>query len=404
MINTNRKLRTFKDVLRTIFAYLNSSIAVLILLFIIIFIFANGKDVLSFKFLTEDYNIKTETLTSSYVVSDKKFNNPNISDVYFIENFGIGLSDSYDNNKEKIVIISYIDNASPLNSMKKSSDSSYTSVSIGLSIDNCLLIKDDEIILSSAKDGAKSMAEAFSKATEIQSFTVSTLGGGIRGSLISTLIVIAITLLIALPLGIGASLFLSFFAREGKVKNTLVNLIDLAGGIPSIIYGLAGAIIFVPFLNKIGLTDGGSLLSGSLTLAILLLPTIIKTTCEAIKTVPDSYKSASLALGASESQTIFKVMLPNALPGILTAILLSIGKIIGESAALIYAVGSSIKDKVILTESSATLAIHIWSLCAGENPNYSASCAVAIIILIIDLILNLLVKLISHKFIKKQTR
>lgn len=404
MINSNRKLRTTKDILRNIFAYVFSSFGVLILLFILIFIFSRGKSILSLKFITSDYNIKIDTLTLDYTAKSNTFTNPNIDGVYFASNYGVGFSDSYDNNKESIVIVSYIDNASPFNNMKKSSDSSYTEVSIGESIDNCLLINGDEIILASAKDGAKKMASNFEKSTNISSITISTLGGGIRGSLISTLLVVGITLLFSLPLGIGASIFLSFFAKNERTKNILTNLIDLAGGIPSIIYGLAGAIIFVPFLNKVGLTDGGSLLSGSLTLSLLLLPTIIKTTSEAIKTVPESYKSASLALGASESQTIFKVMLPNALPGILTAILLSIGRIIGESAALIYAVGSAIKDKVILTESSATLAIHIWSLCAGENPNYNASCAVAIIILFIDLILNLLVKLISIKFVKKFKR
>lgn len=404
MINSNRKLRSVKDVLRNTFSYIFSSFGVLILLFILIFIFSQGKSILSLKFITSDYNIKTETLTLNYVSKTDTFKNPNIDGVYFASNYGVGFSDSYDNNKEAIVIVSYIDNASPFNNMKKSSDSTYAEVKIGESIDNCLLIKGEEIILASAKDGAQKMASYFESSTSISSLTVSTLGGGIRGSLISTLLVVGLTLLFALPLGISSAVFLSFFAKNQRTKNLLTSLIDLAGGIPSIIYGLAGAIIFVPILNKIGLTDGGSLISGSLTLSLLLLPTIIKTTMEAIKTVPDSYMSASLALGASQSQTIFKVMLPNALPGILTAILLSIGRIIGESAALIYAVGSAIKDKIILTESSATLAIHIWSLCAGENPNYNASSAVAIIILLIDLILNLLVKLISIKFVKKFKR
>ncbi len=404
MINSNRKLRSVKDVLRNTFSYVFSSFGVLILLFILIFIFSQGKSILSLKFITSNYNIKTETLTLNYVSKTDTFKNPNIDGVYFASNYGVGFSDSYDNNKEAIVIVSYIDNTSPFNNMKKSSDSTYVEIKIGESIDNCLLIKGEEIILASAKDGAKKMASCFEYSTSISSLTVSTLGGGIRGSLISTLLVVGLTLLFALPLGISSAVFLSFFAKNERSKNILTSLIDLAGGIPSIIYGLAGAIIFVPILNKIGLTDGGSLISGSLTLSLLLLPTIIKTTMEAIKTVSDSYMSASLALGASQSQTIFKVMLPNALPGILTAILLSIGRIIGESAALIYAVGSAIKDKIILTESSATLAIHIWSLCAGENPNYNASSAVAIIILLIDLILNLLVKLISIKFVKKFKR
>lgn len=401
MIKTNRRLRNTKDILRNSCAYIFSSFGVLILLFILIFILSNGSKVLSLKFITSDYNIKTDTLTLDYKASSNDFKDPEIDGVYFVSNFGIGLSDSYDNTREKIVIISYIDNASPLNNMKTLSDSSYYSISIGLSLDNLILSNDDEMILAFAKDGAESMAKKLTKSNEIESLTISTLGGGIRGSLISTLLVIVLTLLFALPLGIGSSIFLSFFAKNLKIKNTLINLIDLAGGIPSIIYGLAGAIIFVPFLNSIGLTNGSSLLSGSLTLSLLLLPTIIKTTNEAIKTVPDTYQSASLALGASNTQTIFKVMLPNALPGILTAVLLSIGRIIGESAALIYAVGSAIKDKIIITESSATLATHIWSLCAGENPNYEASSAIAIIILAIDLILNLLVKFISYKFIKK---
>ncbi len=402
MIKTNRTLRNTKDIFRNIFAYIFSSFGVLILLFILIFILSNGSKVLSLKFITSDYNVKTDTLTLDYKAEANTFKDPEIDGVYFVSNFGIGLSDSYDNTKEKIVIISYIDNASPLNNMKNLSDSSYYSISIGLSIDNLILSNDTEMILAFAKDGAEKMAKNISKASEIESLTISTLGGGIRGSLISTLLMIVLTLLFALPLGIGSSIFLSFFAKNIRVKNTLISLIDLAGGIPSIIYGLAGAIIFVPFLNSIGLTNGSSLLSGSLTLSLLLLPTIIKTTNEAIKTVPSTYQSASLALGASNTQTIFKVMLPNALPGILTAVLLSVGRIIGESAALIYAVGSAIKDKIIITESSATLATHIWSLCAGENPNYEASSAIAIIILAIDLILNLTVKLISHKFVKNK--
>jgi len=404
MINSNRKLRYTKDVLRNTFSYIFSSFGVLILLFILIFIFSRGKSILSLNFITSDYNIKTDTLTLNYEAKENTFKNPNIDGVYFASNYGVGFSDSYDNNKEPIVIVSYIDNASPFNNMKKSSDSSYVEVKIGQSIDNCLLINGKEIILASAKDKAQNMALSFEKSTSISSLTISTLGGGIRGSLISTLLVVVLTLLFALPLGIASAVFLSFFAKNERIKNILTSLIDLAGGIPSIIYGLAGAIIFIPFLNKIGLTDGGSLISGSLTLSLLLLPTIIKTTIEAIKSVPESYVSASLALGANESQTIFKIMLPNALPGILTALLLSIGRIVGESAALIYAIGSAIKDKIVLTESSATLATHIWSLCAGENPNYNASCAVSIIILSIVLILNLIVKLISIKFVKKFKR
>lgn len=136
----------------------------------------------------------------------------------------------------------------------------------------------------------------------------------------------------------------------------------------------------------------------------MLLPIIINTTEEAIKTVPKSYREGSLALGTTNTQTIFKVVLPNALPGILTAILLSIGRIIGESAALIYSMGTTIKDHILISEGSATLALHIYKLVAFESPNFGAASAIAIIILIVDLILNLIVKLLSYRFLKKFKR
>ena len=399
-----RKFRTFKDVTRNSLAYILSSFGVLILGLILVFVFSKGYKVLSPSFITGDYNVVTTSLTYDTTVTEGTYKDPNIDGVYFCTNWGIGFEDSTDNNKDKIVVINYMDNASPFQAMKNSSDNTIYKVTLGSSIDNCLLVNGDSLELASAKDGAKKMAEIFQKCNTLKSLTVSTTGGGIRGSLLSTLVMVGLTLIFALPLGIGAAVYLSLIAKHEKVKAILGGLIDLAGGIPTIIYGLAGAIIFVPILNAMKLTSGGSLLSGALTMAILLLPVIIKTTIEAIKTVPASYRSASLALGASDTQTIFKVMLPNALPGILTAVLLAIGRIIGESAALIYAVGSAIKDQVILTQSSATLAIHIWSLCAGENPNYDASCGVAIIILFIDLILNFAVKLISYRFMKKFKR
>jgi phosphate transport system permease protein len=401
---TTRKYRAFKDVTRNSLAYILSSFGVLILGLILVFVFSKGYKMLTPGFLFGDYNVETTTLTYDKEVTSGAYTDPNIDGVYFCSNWGIGLEDSTDNNQEKIVVINYMDNASPFNDMKNSADNTTFQVTLGSSLDNVLLINGDSLELASAKGGAEKMAQIFNKCSKLKSLTISTTGGGIRGSLISTLIMVGMTLVFALPLGIGAAVYLSLIAKNEKIKKVLMSLIDLAGGIPTIIYGLAGAIIFVPILNSMGLTNGGSLLSGALTMAILLLPIIIKTTIEAIKTVPASYRSASLALGASDTQTIFKVMVPNALPGILTAVLLAIGRIIGESAALIYAVGSAIKDKVILTQSSATLAIHIWSLCAGENPNYDASCGVAIIILLIDLILNLLVKLISYRFVKKFKR
>ena len=129
------------------------------------------------------------------------------------------------------------------------------------------------------------------------------------------------TLVVALPLGIGAAIYLELYAKEGRVKNIISQMIDMISGIPSIIFGFVGAVIFIPFVSCFG-ASGYSIIAGALTMAIVLLPTIIKTTEEAIRVVPKHYLMSSLALGASKTQTVFKVILPNALPGILTAVLL----------------------------------------------------------------------------------
>ena len=139
-------------------------------------------------------------------------------------------------------------------------------------------------------------------------------------------------------------------------------------------------------------------------MSVMLLPTIIRTTEEAINVIPKSYMQASLALGASKTESVFKVIIPNAMSGILTATILSIGKIIGESAALIFAIGTAIQDKVSINAGSTTLAVHIWTLLSGDEPNYSAACAISIVILIVVLILNLLVKLVSKKLNKFEVK
>ncbi|UKI48750.1 MAG: ABC transporter permease subunit [Clostridium sp.] len=150
---------------------------------------------------------------------------------------------------------------------------------------------------------------------------------------------------------------------------------------------LIGVIIFISFVNKTTGSTGGSILSGALTLSIMLLPIIIRTTEEAIKTIPKSYKSASLALGASETQTTFKIILPNAIPGILTSTLLSIGRIIGESAALIFLrLVQQFRTMLKINQGSTSLAVHIWSVMSNENPNYEQACAISIIILFVVLI------------------
>ena len=395
-------VRKAKDITRDTLAYIFSGFGVLILALILIFVFSKGSSYLSWNFLTSDYYTTSTTVSYKSHTTVDTFKDPQIENVYFSSRWGIGLEDSYDSEKNKIITVTYVDNSSPFNTLKNETDESYMKIETGASLSTLLLVDDSgSIFFGESREGAKVLTEELNKAKNIYSMLVSTSGGGIRGSLISTLYMIGLTLLFALPIGILSAVYLSLIAKENKLTSILRSLIDLAGGIPTIIYGLVGAMIFIPFISLFTHKSTGSLLSGSMTLAIMLLPVIIRTTEEAIKTVPKTYKEGSLALGASETQTIFKVIVPNALPGILTAILLAIGRIIGESAALIYSMGTTIKDRILLTEGSATLALHIYKLVAFENPNFNAACGVAIIILIVDLILNLLVKIISYRFMKK---
>ena len=227
-----------------------------------------------------------------------------------------------------------------------------------------------------------------------------TQGGGIGGSVITTLWLIALTLIIAIPIGVGAALYLNEFAPKNQITKAIRSFIETLTGVPSIIFGLLGVAIFIPL--TVALTDatGGNLISGALTLSVILLPVVIRTTEESLKVVPDEFRQGSLALGASRTQTTFKLIVPNALPGILAAILLGIGRIVGESAALIFAIGALVKDDITLTGKSTSLAVHIYSMMTDEPANIELSSTIAIIILAIVLVLNLSIKFISSILMK----
>ena len=209
------------------------------------------------------------------------------------------------------------------------------------------------------------------------------------------------TLVIALPVGILTAVYLTEVAKDTPINRMIKSLISMLTGVPSIIFGLMGAALFIPLTMRIMDTQGGSLISGALTMAVVVLPVIIKSTEEALLVVPKSYKEASYGLGASVTQTTFKIVLPNAIPGILSATLLSVGRIIGESAALIYGIGTAIKDVVRLDEKATTLAVHIWSVMAGEVPNIELASAIAVILLITVFSLNLTIKMITHRYMKR---
>jgi phosphate transport system permease protein len=226
-------------------------------------------------------------------------------------------------------------------------------------------------------------------------------GGGIRGSIITTLYTIGLSLLFALPIGIFTAIYLNEFAHKNKLTRIIRSMIEMLTGVPSIIFGLVGLAVFVPLTVRYTQATSGNILSGSMTLAVILLPVIIRSTEESLKVVPDDFRSASLALGANHTQTTFKVVVPSALPGILTATLLAIGRVIGESAALIFAIGTAIKDDISIFTKSTTLSVHIWSLLTDEPANIELASTIALIILMMVLFLNITIKLISIKYIKK---
>lgn len=399
MMETKRKI---KDLLANGSTYLSASISLIVLLAIILFVFINGAKTLSFKMLTSSYY---ETPYFAIVeANDEDFSSIEEKEgVYYSYKYGIGIKDSKDLEKKDAVEIVYIDEKSPFNSVK-SVDGKTLKIKVGQQIKRIQVKGESGIKVATTSSKASGMIEVLDSGNYINEFYYVDMGGGIRGSLLATLMLVGLTLLIVIPIGVISAIYLSLYAKDNKFTSLLRSLIDMIGGIPSIIFGLISLIVFIPFVSKISSSNGASVLAGAFTLSIMLLPTVIRTTEERINAIPKTYQSASLALGASLTQTAFKVILPNALPGILTSIILCIGRIIGESAALIFAMGTAIQDNVGILQPATTLAVHIWSVMADENPNFGLACAISIIILVIVLMLNILVKLVSLKFKKYEVK
>lgn len=403
MIDNTKKIRLHDRILNTI-TYVFSSFELIILILILFFIFSNGLKGFSFKMLVSDYYEKPYFASCTKTI-DYEFELVNNNGVYYSTKWGIGLKESKDFSNNDAVEIVYIDNLSPLRNAKNISNSTHADIKVGQIIKRIQVKNEDgSLSILTTKDKAEKMVLALDQGVSINEIYYSTIGGGIRGSLITTFYLIVLTLIIALPLGIMAAIYLSQYAPNNRFTNLIRSLIDMTSGIPSIIFGLIGMIVFIPFVNSISNRSGGSIVSGALTLSIMLLPIIIRTTEESINAIPSSYKMASLGLGASYVQTMFKIIIPSALPGIITSIFLSIGRIIGESAALIFAVGTSIKDNISIFGSSTSLAVHIWTSISGEKPNLEHACAISIIILSVVLILNIAVKLFSNKLLSKGGR
>ena len=207
-------------------------------------------------------------------------------------------------------------------------------------------------------------------------------------ALISTLWAVVLSLAAAVPVGIMTAIWLHEYApRDGAAVRLIRGAIDLLAGVPSIVYGLFGMIAFVPLFG-----GSGSILAGSLTVAMMLLPVVVRSTEESLRAVPDSLREGSLALGAGKVRTVFRVVLPSALPGILSAVILSMGRVIGESAPLLYTMGSVIKAVPRgIFDSGATLAVALWQL-SGEGWYLNEAYATAVILIVLVLVLNLVAR------------
>lgn len=218
--------------------------------------------------------------------------------------------------------------------------------------------------------------------------------GGIFSIIVTTIYLALFSLVIAAPIGICAAIFLTEYAKEGPVIRLIRFGTESLAGIPSIIFGLFGYVFFVVFLKF-----RYSIVSGGLTLTLMILPTIIRTAEEAIKMVPRFYREGSLALGATKWQTIYKVVLPAAIPGILTGVILGIGRVVGETAAVIYTAGSSLGLPNSIWRPGRTMAVHLYILASeglSKDNMYATATVLIITVLIINFTAN---KLIKH-FIK----
>lgn len=211
-------------------------------------------------------------------------------------------------------------------------------------------------------------------------------------AMINTLIMTAFSLLISVPLGVFAAIYMVEYAKKGnKIVKVVRVMAETLSGIPSIVYGLFGLLFFVTALKW-----GLSITAGAATLAIMVLPTIMRTTEEALLAIPDSYREGSFGLGAGKLRTVFRIVLPAAFPGILTGIILAVGRIVGETAALIYTAGTAPEIPNSIMSSGRTLSVHMYSL-SNNGLHTNQTYATAVVLLIIVVLINALSSFVAKK-------
>jgi len=221
--------------------------------------------------------------------------------------------------------------------------------------------------------------------------------GGIFSIIIGTIALTAVAIIFATPLGIGTAIYLIEYTRESRISRIIRFGTDCLAGVPSIIFGLFGFVFFVIYLNM-----GWSILSGGLTLAAMILPTIICTTEEAIKAIPNSYREVSYSLGGTKWQTVTRAILPNALPGIITGIILSIGRSIGETAAVILTAGSSLAMPTSLFSPTRTMSVHFYIL-AREGISMEMAYGTGAVLILLVLFINTVANWLLNRYIRHRT-
>lgn len=410
--------RIFSDRMKTLLTWLVSLISVFILAAILYYIISTGASGLSWGKVMGDY--KSKNILAGFVDNEHNragdFTPPgNLPEgSYFSKSFGFAVCDALDKANSSTVAFTYVDPESPLSYATYKQNRG-----VGLEPEYHPFLPEPGLIMkkitfenkageadyagpqSGNMDARQTVEKIDRDAAVFTSYSAQTLGGGMRGSILASVMLILITLVIVLPIGICAAIYINEIAPDNRFTHAIRTGIDLLNGVPSIIFGLMGITMLYPVTRLFGI-EGLSIVLGGLTMSVVLLPLVIRQTEEALKTVPMSIRSGSLSLGASMTQTIWRVVLPQALPGIITACLLSISRVIGESAALIYTMGVDISDHPRFDSGATTLALHIWKVMSGEQPDYEQASAISIVLLAVVLIMNFSTRYILNRLHQKQ--
>lgn len=384
--------RQMKDNVIKGLIYVSSAFTVLILAVIIGFILIQGIPRIDIDFLTNSYEDKTTYVTvleitdGAVVIQKNQCSSESLKAVLSVGEEGLVIEKIQQDSPLK----TGLDGTGAVYELKKGD--------IITKFGSCQVERELKKG-TSAKEVLDKCVKVMQENTGKMKVKVVRKGGGIVPMIVTTMYMIVLSLLIAGPVGILAAIYLNEYAKRGKMLTLIHFAIENLAGIPSIIYGLFGSLVFVQMMKL-----QYSILAGALTVSIILLPTIITTTEETLKTIPKTYRESSLGLGATKLQTITKVVLPNTISGILVAVLLSIGRIVGESAALLLTAGTVAQIPSRLygnSASGATLTIKAYMLMKEEN-DLATACGIGVILLVIVIVINVASKLVTKYFLNQK--